>query len=444
MASGNWLRRLLGLGAPATAPKTAPKTAPLRPAAPAATAPVSTPVPDAVFFGRRSPLVDAKGRVAGFELRLPLSLELRFDGQAEARHAAAHHLALLASAGTLVRSGLTPLVPLSVALLARDRVCDAVPTGVWLLLDRLADLPQHLGSALRTRGVKLGTWDGPPRRDPAIDFVAVRAAVGGVDTLQLSAQRWSEANPKLRMVALDLRSLSDLELVLRSGYSLAGGRLSRDGPTQNPRPLGAAAHRICELITHLALDRDTALISQAVQGDAVLSYRLLRYANSPAIGLAQPVEAIEAAVAILGRAELGRWLSVMLLAAASGRQAAAAIQSQALATGRMFELLARDKGESVPEVLFTLGLLSQLHLLLEMPMQAALEPLRLSEPLRQALLQRSGPWAPYLELAAELESDDETTAERAATPFGGLAAVMQRAETAWDWARGMTGSLGAD
>lgn len=77
-------------------------------------------------------------------------------------------------------------------------------------------------------------------------------------------------------------------------------------------------------------------------------------------------------------------------------------------------------------------------------MQAALEPLRLSEPLRQALLRRSGPWAPYLELAAELEGDDEATAERALTPFGGLAAVMQRAEIAWGCARGVTGSLGAD
>ena len=436
MTTGNWLRRLLGVGAPQAA--LAP--APVRARAPVAAAPaVGAPAP--AFFGKRSPLVDGKGRVAGFELKLPLALELRFVSQPNAPQAAAQHLALLASAGSLARSGLTPVVPMPSGLLTRERVAEAVPAGIWLLLDRHAALPPPVVVALRGRGVRLGTWDGPPRRDPAIDFVAARAAAGGVDTLQLSAQRWSEAIPKVRMVALDVQSLSDLELVLRSGYSLAGGRLGREGLVQNPRPLGAAAHRICELINHLALDRDTALISQAVQGDAVLSYRLLRYANSPAIGLAQPVEAIDAALAILGRAELGRWLSVMLLSAASGRQAAAAVQSQALATGRMFELLARERGEPAPEVLFTLGLLSQLHLLLELPMQAALEPLRLSEPLRQALLDHSGPWAAYLTLAGELEGDDEATAERAAVPFGGLAAVMAHAETAWDWARDVTGSL---
>lgn len=438
MTTGNWLRRLLGLGSP----KTVPAPASMRSDPPAA-APPAAAAPAQAFFGKRSPLVDGKGRVSGFELKLPLALELRFASQPDAPQAAAHHLALLASAGSLARSGLTPVVPMPIGLLARERVAEAVPAGAWLLLDHHADLAPAAASVLRGRGVKLGTWDGPPRRDAAIDFVAVRAAAGGVDTLQLSAQRWSEAIPKVRMVGVDLQSLSDLELVLRSGYSLAGGRLRRDGPTQNPRPLGAAAHRICELINHLALDRDTALISQAVQGDAVLSYRLLRYANSPAIGLTRPVEAIDGAVAILGRGELGRWLSVMLLSAASGRQAAAAVQSQALATGRMFELLARDKGEAAPEVLFTLGLLSQLPLLLELPMQAALEPLRLSEPLRQALLQRGGPWAAYLALADVLEGDDEGAAERAAVQFGGLAVVMQRAETAWDWARGVTGSLGA-
>ena len=441
MTTGSWVRRLLGLGSPQAAPGPASAPAPMGAKAPAAAARAAAAP---ALFGKRSPLVDGKGRVAGFELKLPLALELRFAGQPDAPQAAAHHLALLASAGSLARSGLTPVVPMPSGLLTRERMAEAVPAGVWLLLDRHAELPPPVAAALRGRGVKLGSWDGPPRRDPTIDFVAARAAAGGIDTLQMSAQRWSEALPKVRMVALDVQSLSDMELVIRSGYSLAGGRLSRDGPAQNPRPLGAAAHRICELINHLALDRDTALISHAVQGDAVLSYRLLRYANSPAIGLAQPVEAIEAAVAILGRAELGRWLSVMLLSAASGRQAAAAVQSQALASGRMFELLARDKGESAPEVLFTLGLLSQLHLLLELPMHAALEPLRLSEPLRQALLERSGPWAVYLELAAELEGDDEVTADRVAAPFGGLAAVMQRAETAWDWARGVTGSLGTD
>ena len=39
------------------------------------------------------------------------------------------------------------------------------------------------------------------------------------------------------------------------------------------------------------------------------------------------------------------------------------------------------------------------------------------------------------------EGDDEATAEQAAVPFGGLAAVMAHAETAWDWARDVTGSL---
>ena len=295
---------------------------------------------------------------------------------------------------------------------------------------------------LRTSAARVGVADGPPERAPAADFVLLQASAGGLDTLLLSAQRWQQARPRLPLVALGLESIDDVESALAGGVALAGGRFARGGGVAQAKPLQAAAHRICELLNHLALDRDTAIVADAVRADVVLCYRLLRWANSPAIGLTRGVESVEQAVALLGRKELTRWLSVMLLSAAGGRQASAALQEHALARGRLLESLVRKSRTAPPEALFTVGLLSQLDLMLQMPLASALAPLRLSEAASEALLRGRGPWADPLALAVALEGDDEVLLAALAAPYGGTEAVLAEAERAWAWAAGLVETRG--
>jgi c-di-GMP phosphodiesterase len=203
------------------------------------------------------------------------------------------------------------------------------------------------------------------------------------------------------------------------------------------RPLGAAAHRICGLLNHLALDRDTAVIADEVRADATLTYRLLRYANSPAIGLRRAVEVVDDAVQLLGRVELQRWLSVQLLSAAQDRQAARALEEGALVRGRVLEAIARLRQETNPGAHFTLGVLSLIEPLLQLPLADAVGPLRLGEEATAALLRREGPWAPRLALLDALDTADQPGSDRAAAlaaelglPDGELAAIV---DDAWGW-----------
>lgn len=414
-----------------------PKTTPPAAAAPAAPRPSPSAQPEsASAFGVRRPLIGPSGAVAGFELRLPPLLEQRLAAmapQAAEAAAIAHHAALMSTARLTQQPGRAALVSLPGLLLDKPAVARQAVADMMLLP---LGLPASAASlvALRQRGVQLGVPDGPPDPATAADFVLLRAAAGGIDTLLLSAQRWREAKAGLRLVAVGLESVDDVERALASGIAFAGGRLDAGNSGARPRPLQSAAHRICGLLNDLAMDRDTAAVAESVRSDVALSYRLLRYANSPAIGASRAVETVESAVMLLGRAEVGRWLSVMLMSAASGRQASAALQEEALARGRLMELLARGQGVPQPQVLFTIGLLSRLHLLLQMPLETALEPLRLTGDASLALLQRQGPWAGYLDLADEMEGEDEHRFGELCAPHGGIDAVLSVAADAWGWA----------
>ena len=425
-----WLLRLVGPAAPVVAPPP----------------PVVDKTPEPAVdvsagFGQRRPLVDRSGHVAGFELRLPAATERRLAVRVDEVSAAAQYTALLAAAHGVTAAGRQALVSVPAPLLARPAVAAQAGAGLWLL-----PVGGHPDAAvtqgLRASGARIGVADGPPDRAPAADFALLQASAGGLDTLLLSAQRWQQARPRLPLVALGLESIDDVERALAGGIALAGGRFAPAGGARPAKPLQAAAHRICELLNHLALDRDTVVVADAVRADVVLCYRLLRWANSPAIGLTRGVESVEQAVALLGRKELTRWLSVMLLSAAGGRQASAALQEHALARGRLLESLVRKNRTAPPEALFTVGLLSQLDLMLQMPLAAALAPLRLSEAASQALLEGRGPWADLLALALALEGDDEVLLAALAAPYGGTDAVLAEAERAWAWAAGLVESRG--
>lgn len=135
--------------------------------------------------------------------------------------------------------------------------------------------------ALQQRGVQLGVPDGPPDPATAADFVLLEGRGGGHRHAAASAQRWREAKAGLRLVAVGLESVDDVERALASGIALAGGRLDAGNSGARPRPLQSAAHRICGLLNDLAMDRDTAAVAESRSSDVALSYRLLRYADGP-------------------------------------------------------------------------------------------------------------------------------------------------------------------
>jgi c-di-GMP phosphodiesterase len=448
-----WFKRLLGSGddAPAAVAAVAPEAqrervaasphqsqraaAPERPLPSVAPQVAAAPPPPA-SFGVRRPMVGSTGSVAAFEMMLPPVLEARLAQRGDVAARAAHLALLLAAAVPLCKSGRSALIGISAAVLLRPGVAQQAPTGSLLCVQDLALLPPALVQDLRSRGVFLGVPDDPSQAQslPTTDFVLFQPGSGSLDTLLASAQQWRQSRPRLPLLASGLQDLEDVEHLLRSGFTLAGGLLDRSRGMTTGKALSASAHRICELLNHLALDRDTRIVAQSVRADVALSYRLLRYANSPAVGVRRAVESVDDAVMLLGRQELQRWLNMLLLSVSESRQASRAVQEMALARGRLFEKLAQQKAEPAPQNLFTMGLMSMLEVLLQVPLADALRPLRLSEPVLQALLQRQGPYAVYLELAEALDAVDAARIDALARQFGGNEAVQEMADKAWAWA----------
>ncbi len=408
-------------------------------------APAAEP-PTAPGFGALRPLVTADGGIAGFEFRL--AAPMHADGDPVAR--AAHAIALLSTMRSTVESGRIALASLPMATLERPAVVASAARGTMIAIEEMGEgaamTPAECGAVvdrLRAQGVAVGLPAARAGSGVRFDFLTLNAALGGVEALLELAQSCRLARPGVKLVATGFESIDDLEQALRVGVSLVSGRFDAMRSTSRPRPLQPGVQRICQLLNDLGADQDTARIAQDIRADVPVTYRLLRYVNSPALGLSHSIDSIPQAVMLLGRNELYRWLSVTLLSSAHGRPASQALQEISLARARLLEILAREHGRDPPEALFTVGLLSVMDVMLQMPLAEALQPLRLGEAARSALLEGRGEWHDYLALAIDLERHDLDAAAGLAARFGGLPHVLECAEEAWRWAHAVQGAAQA-
>ena len=428
----NWFLRLFD-GKDSSAPAPAVPALPVRMSG---SSEQTTRVP-----GVRRPLVAANGDVAGFEFTLAASIDERLRRRADPVAHAAHAISLMLAMRPAVEAEQIALASLSADLLARPDVIAQLPAGAWLCLSPAAsdaDMPGLL-AALRGCGVRVGTQvspSHPPSGGAKFDFTVVTMDAGGLEPLIAAVGALRKAGASDAIVATGLSDVDGIERALAAGATLASGSFNAQVAAPRQRTLNGDVLRIIQLLIAVR-DEHQPLgeLTRDLRGDVGLCYRLLRHVNSPAMGLTRSVESIDQAVLILGRSELYRWLSVLLLAAVSGRRSSRALQEISLARGRMLELLARECGTEPPDALFTVGLLSLLNVMLEVPMSQALQPLRLSEPAHKALLDRSGPWHAMLTLSEALERHDLDVVDSVAAQFGGTERVMELSDSAWRWAQ---------
>jgi EAL and modified HD-GYP domain-containing signal transduction protein len=163
-------------------------------------------------------------------------------------------------------------------------------------------------------------------------------------------------------------------------------------------------------------------LEKTLKQEASISYRLLRYLNSPVFGFALEIKSIRHAMAVLGEREVRRWIRLVVTLGAA-EQKCSELVLMGLARARFCELLS-ERLQSNSD-LFLMGLLSMMDAILEVSMDVLLEQLPVEHETKAALLgqksslrplyklmlaQESGEWAEASGLAKQLKLSDEEVA----------------------------------
>ncbi|HMK23523.1 MAG TPA: HDOD domain-containing protein, partial [Terriglobales bacterium] len=164
--------------------------------------------------------------------------------------------------------------------------------------------------------------------------------------------------------------------------------------------------RLLQAISKPQLDFNE--IEDLIKHEPSLCYRLLRYLNSPLIGLASPVQSVRHALNLLGEREAVRWIR-MATTLVMGQDKTSDLVLASLVRTRFCELIA-PKVKHGNTDLFLLGMLSLMDAILELPMGIVVEELGLEPDIKAQLISaKTGaktPLSPVYDLMVARESGD--------------------------------------
>jgi c-di-GMP-related signal transduction protein len=177
-------------------------------------------------------------------------------------------------------------------------------------------------------------------------------------------------------------------------------------------------------------------VCECIKAEASLSFRLLRYLNSPVFPLVE-VRSISHAISLLGELGVRKWVSMVTVACMSDGKPKELVMLP-LIRARFCELLApQARCPGAANDLFLLGMLSAMDAILDMKIVDVLKEINIREEIRDALLGKPNPLGKVFELALNYEKGCwDLVARSAAAMAIDEACLSPRYFEAVHWAEG--------
>jgi len=174
------------------------------------------------------------------------------------------------------------------------------------------------------------------------------------------------------------------------------------------RHVAPQALALMRIFSLTAADADLDVLERALKQAPDLIARLLKMANARVSPMSGKISSIRNAIIVLGRAQINRFVQIMLFAQHSGAAPATdPLVQTAVMRGSLMEGLAVARGWSkIKDRAFMVGMLSLVDALFGQPLETIVVRLNLEEDLQSALLRREGQLGLLLQLAEASENPD--------------------------------------
>ncbi|GAB4038331.1 MAG: HDOD domain-containing protein [Rubrivivax sp.] len=205
-------------------------------------------------------------------------------------------------------------------------------------------------------------------------------------------------------IQVGVRTRAELDAAFaRGAVATLGWPLEDEIAVHASKSAGADLAVVTELIKRVDAEEPVERLEAVLKNDPQLGFRLMRYLNSAAFGLAVEISSFQHAMMLLGYKKLKRWLA-LLLVSSSKDPAMKPAMFAAVRRGLLMEELVRGSGDDeMRGEVFICGVFSLLDRMLGQPFAELLESVPVPDRVRQALVDGTGPYQPYLALVKALE-----------------------------------------
>ncbi|CAN5218238.1 EAL domain-containing protein [soil metagenome] len=216
---------------------------------------------------------------------------------------------------------------------------------------------------------------------------------------------------KKKLLAEKVETVEQFKLCLDLGFDYFQGYYFAKPVVMSGKKLSPSQMAIVHLMALITSDADNAEIEHTIKEDVSIGLNLLRLVNTAAIGAGKRIDSLSQALAVLGRAQLQRWLQIMLYAEPCKKgHGMTPLLMLATTRGRLLELMAgkiKPGSRNMADTAFTIGIMSLMDTLFYVPMERILEEIAVVDEVRDALLYRTGKFGDMLKLAEYIERIEE-------------------------------------
>ncbi len=238
-----------------------------------------------------------------------------------------------------------------------------------------------------------------------VDMVKVDLQAIESSELEKSAAYLKKSGKKL--LAKEVEKVRDYNTAMDYGFDYCQGYFFCEPAIIKGKGLSTTKMQNLRLMQEvykpeMDIDQMESIISQ----DSTLSYKLIRFINSPVFSLRFPISSIRQAIALHGQKELVKWVSLIALRNV-GYDKPDELIVVAVTRAKFCEAMAQhSKLKDRSSELFLTGLFSLLDVFLSQPMEEVLTELPLAEDIKQALRGEEGDYRKLLDLVLLYEKGD--------------------------------------
>ena len=194
--------------------------------------------------------------------------------------------------------------------------------------------------------------------------------------------------PGLTFLAEKVEDYETFRLATAQGYTLFQGYFFQKPELLSGKALSGNQLSRFRLLAALSQpDGSVHDLSEIIRQDVSLTYKLLKFINTPYFGLKRTVNSIDFAITLLGADQIRRWAALVTMGQI-GEEKPSELVLSSLVRGLLCESLFLEKPSSdlrKSSSFFLAGLLSLIDAMVDMPMEQVLSDLPLDPEVRGAL-----------------------------------------------------------
>lgn len=291
-----------------------------------------------------------------------------------------------------------------------DEMCSAPHDRIVLLADKSIPAQEmyikrfqqlkFMGYRLAMKGLQVSQFEEYAPILKLLDYIML-----DYKKINIAAARafFTKVYPDMELIAVNVDSQEDFDMLSKNGaYSFYEGDFYRLPITQGLKKVSPLKVNYIELLRVVNdIDFELTKAADVIGRDTALVIELLRVVNAMSVN--SEITSIRHAAAMLGQKELKKWINTVVTKKMCADKPNE-ITRVSLLRAKFAENLAQSFGiAGLSQELFLLGLFSVLDIILDKPMTEALEMVKVSKPIADALTKKTGDLYPVYDFITSYE-----------------------------------------